>query len=94
MILVLVTYTAGPDEIGRVRAAHIDWLKQGVTDGRLHAAGRQVPPAGGMLLARGELADIEAWCATDPFATEGVATHKCVEILMGVTAPGLEALGQ
>ena len=43
MILVLLTYKVDIAEIDALRPAHVDWLKQGVADGRLAVAGRKVP---------------------------------------------------
>ncbi|RYG21438.1 MAG: hypothetical protein EON93_25915, partial [Burkholderiales bacterium] len=69
MIIVLLSYT---DDVSPHRPAHVAWLKQALTDGRLITAGRQ-PETGGVLIANGERAEVEAWAATDPFLTSGVA---------------------
>ena len=94
MIVATVTYRAAPAEIDAARPAHMEWLKQGMADGRLLAAGRQVPMVGGVLLARGGIDEIKAWCATDPYVTAGLAEYGFVEFTPGMFAPGLEQLGQ
>jgi len=94
MIIATVTYRAPASEIDAVRPAHLDWLKAGIAEGRLLAAGRQVPMVGGVLLARGTIDAIRDWCATDPYVTAGLADYGFVEFTPGMFAPGLESLGQ
>ena len=88
MIIVLLSYTG---DVAPHRAEHVAWLKTALAEGRLITAGRQ-PETGGVLIVRGERADVEAWAATDPFVTEGVATASFVEFTPSMAAPGLEAL--
>lgn len=94
MILVLLTYKVDISEIDALRPAHVDWLKQGVADGRLLVAGRKVPVTGGFFMARGALDEVQAWAATDPFATAGAAAYDFIEVAPSILAPGLESLGQ
>jgi uncharacterized protein YciI len=94
MIAVILSYKVGLAEIDRLRPAHIDWLKQGLADGRLLMAGRQVPVTGGMFLARGTLDEVKDWAAGDPFATAGAADYRFIEVVPSLLAPGLDALGQ
>ena len=94
MIAVLLSYRVPIETIDALRPAHVEWLKQGLADGRLLLAGRKVPVTGGMLLVRGTLDEAKAWCATDPFATEGAADYEFIEVAPSILAPGLEALGQ
>ena len=88
MIIVLLTYVG---DVEPHRAAHVAWLKQALADGRLVTAGRQ-PVTGGVLVAHGPRAEVEAWAATDPFLTAGVATASFVEFTPSLAASGLEAL--
>lgn len=92
MIVVLLHYVVDLSEIDALRPAHIDWLKQGLADGILLAAGRKVPVTGGMFLARGTLEAVQAWATTDPFAVAGAAEYSFTEIAPSIVAPGLEAL--
>ncbi|WP_447726523.1 YciI family protein [Sphingomonas koreensis] len=94
MIAVLLNYKVPIETIDALRPAHVDWLKQGLADGRLLLAGRKVPVTGGMLLVRGTLDEAKVWAATDPFATEGAAAYEFIEVAPSILAPGLEALGQ
>ncbi|MDT8760093.1 YciI family protein [Sphingomonas psychrotolerans] len=94
MIVVLLSYKVELAEIDRLRPAHVEWLKQGLADGKLLVAGRKVPVTGGMFLARGDLEAVKAWAATDPFALEGAADYSFVEIAPSIIAPGLEALAE
>ncbi|PVX29796.1 YciI family protein [Sphingomonas pokkalii] len=94
MILVLLTYKVDIAQIDALRPAHVDWLKQGVADGRLLVAGRKLPVTGGFFMARGTLEEVQTWAAGDPFATAGAAEYDFVEVAPSILAPGLEALGQ
>jgi uncharacterized protein YciI len=94
MIAVLLSYKVPVETIDALRPAHVEWLKQGLANGRLLLAGRKVPVTGGMLLVRGTLDEAKAWAAADPFATEGAADYEFIEVAPSIFAPGLEALGQ
>ena len=94
MIAVLLDYKVPIEDIDRHRAAHLDWLRQGVADGRLLLAGRQVPVTGGMFLAQGTKEEVSAWAATDPFAVHDLADYRFIEVAPSVVAPGLEALAR
>ena len=47
-----------------------------------------------VFMARGSLEEVQAWAATDPFATAGAAEYAFIEVAPSILAPGLEALGQ
>lgn len=94
MIVVLLTYKVDIAEIDRLRPAHLAWIKAACDAGTLLVSGRKVPVTGGMLMVRGTVEDARAWCATDPFAIEGVADYEFIEIAPSMVAPGLESLAQ
>lgn len=94
MIVVSLSYKVEPSVIDAHRPAHIEWLKQGLADGKLLAAGRKVPLTGGMLIVRGTIDEARAWCASDPFALEGLADYDFTEVAPSLLAPGLESLSQ
>lgn len=94
MFVLILDYRHGPDAVEPYLPAHIDWLKDGYARGLLLASGRQVPRTGGVILARGERAEIEAFAARDPFALHGVADYRIVEFAPSMAAPGLEQLAQ
>ena len=88
MIIVLLRYTG---DVAPHRKAHIAWLRVALAEGRLVTAGRQ-PETGGVLIARGERAEVEAWAAQDPYLLAGVAVNELVEFTPSMAAPGLESL--
>jgi len=71
---------------------HMDWVNAGYDSGMFLASGRKVPRTGGMILAQGDRAEIEAYVAADPFAAEGVAVYEVTEVAVTRTAPGLDGL--
>lgn len=71
---------------------HLAWVKQGYDIGMFLASGRKVPRTGGLILARGERADIEAFVAADPFSVHGVADYEITEVALTRTADGLDIL--
>ncbi|RYY25756.1 MAG: GTP cyclohydrolase [Sphingomonadales bacterium] len=88
MIIVLLSYVG---DVTPHRAAHVAWLKESLASGRLVTAGRQ-PESGGVLIANGDRAEVEAWAAQDPYQSEGVVTATYVEFTPSFVAPGLESL--
>lgn len=94
MFVLILDYRHGADAVEPHLPAHIDWLKDGYARGLLLASGRQVPRTGGVILARGARAEVEAFAARDPFARHGVADYRIVEFAPSMTAPGLEQLAQ
>lgn len=68
------------------------WVKQGYDSGMFLASGRKVPRTGGVILAKGERTDIEAFVAGDPFAVHGVADYEITEVAITTALPQLELL--
>ncbi|QEL57605.1 YciI family protein [Chromobacterium paludis] len=92
MFVVSLTYTAPLSDVDALLPAHVQWLKQAYADGLFVASGRKVPRDGGVILARGERAALEARLAQDPFAQGGVARYDIIEFVPSMAAPGLESL--
>jgi uncharacterized protein YciI len=92
MILIELSYVVPAETITAHRAAHLDWLAAAKAEGRLLVSGRKQPVTGGILIVSGTLAEAEAWAKTDPFAIEGLAEYRFLDIAVSMTAPGLEAL--
>lgn len=92
MLVLTLTYKVDIIEVDRHRPAHVEWLKAAIAEGWMLAAGRQVPPVGGVLLAKGERGEIERLAATDPFVVEGVADVAVTEVAVSLVSPGLELL--
>lgn len=93
MFIVSLRYTADLEAVDRLLPDHVAWLKDALARGTLLLAGRKVPRSGGILLTRGDdLASVEAWAATDPFVTGGVADYEIIEFTASITAPGFEEM--
>lgn len=90
--VVTLTYVAPIADVDAQMAAHVAWLEAGVDEGILLLAGRQVPRTGGVILCRGHRAEVEAFAATDPFVTSGVATAKVTEMAASFAAGPLAPL--
>ena len=92
MFILSLTYTAELSEVDRYIEPHMDWVKDGYDRGIFLASGRKTPRTGGVILARGNKAEIEAIVAADPFTIHGVADYEITEVAVTRTAPGLEGL--
>lgn len=92
MLILSLTYIAPLDKADERMDAHMAWVKQGYDDGHFIASGRKVPRTGGVILAKGERAAMEAFCAADPFAVHGIATYDIMEAAFTTVAPGAEIL--
>lgn len=90
--VVTLTYVAPIAEVDAQMTAHVAWLETGLAKGVLLLAGRQVPRTGGVLLCRGHRAEVEAFAATDPFVTSGVATASVTEMAASFAADALAPL--
>lgn len=79
MFVIVVEYTADLSAVEPVMPAHMAWVDEHYRAGLFLASGRRVPRTGGVVLAQGELAAVEAAVASDPFTTEGVARSTIIE---------------
>ncbi|WP_332686525.1 YciI family protein [Devosia sp.] len=92
MLILLLTYIAPLDQVDQHVEAHMVWVKQGYERGWFLASGRKDPRTGGVILARGDRSEIEAYIATDPFMISGVTRYDVTEVVLSRAAPGLEGL--
>lgn len=92
MFIVSLHYIVDLPTVDSHMDAHVAWLKAGLADGWLLVAGRKVQSDGGILIAQGEKADIEAKVATDPFVLNGVADITLTQFNPSFVADGLEFL--
>lgn len=92
MLILSLTYKKSNEEADRYMEPHMAWVKEGYESGMFLASGRKVPRTGGVVLAVGERAAIEAYVAADPFTIEGVAAYEVIEVAVTRTAEGLEGL--
>lgn len=92
MFILSLTYVKPTEEADRLMAPHMDWVNAGYDSGLFLASGRKNPRTGGVILAKGERTEVEAYVATDPFTMEGVAVYEVTEVAVTRTAPSLEGL--
>ena len=90
--VITLTYVAPIEQVDAQMTAHVAWLEAGFDAGLLLIAGRQVPRVGGVILCRGHRAEVEAFAATDPFVSSGVATATVIEIAASFAADALAPL--
>lgn len=80
MFVIELTYTAPLAEIDASMAAHVAFLKKYYAAGNFLVSGRQIPRAGGIILAVGEdRQQIEAIIREDPFVMRGLADFRIIE---------------
>ena len=92
MFIVTLTYLKPVEEIDALMHDHVEWLKKGYAEGLFIASGRRVPRTGGVILAIGERAGIEAYVAADPFTIHGIAEYEITELAVTTVVEGLEIL--
>jgi uncharacterized protein YciI len=92
MFILSLTYLVPLDQVDLHVAPHMDWVAKGYDSGTFLASGRKEPRTGGVILAHGDRAALEALVATDPFVTSGVAEYEITQLVLSRTAPGLEGL--
>jgi uncharacterized protein YciI len=92
MFILSLTYVKSNEEADKHMETHMAWVGQGYARGWFLASGRKVPRTGGVILALGERADIEAYVAVDPFTVHGIAEYEIAEIALTKVVEGLEAL--
>ena len=90
--VITLSYVAPIEQVDARMPAHVAWLEAGFAEGLLLLAGRQVPRTGGIVLCRGHRAEVEAFAATDPFVTSGVATASVTEMAASFAADALAPL--
>ncbi|HEY8966324.1 MAG TPA: YciI family protein [Candidatus Methylacidiphilales bacterium] len=78
--IVELTYSGSPEAIAAGRPAHRAYLQEAFAKGMFLFSGPQVGAQGGIFVARAAtLEELQAFCAGDPFATGGIATHRYIE---------------
>jgi uncharacterized protein YciI len=92
MFVILLRYVAPMELVERHLEAHRDWLRRGYAAGLFVASGPKAPRVGGVILARGLRAEVEALVAADPFATAGIAMHEVIAFTPTMVADGFEGL--
>ncbi|MQY08933.1 hypothetical protein ACRB68_70440 [Actinomadura sp. RB68] len=75
----MLTYQAPLDTIDELKDEHYANPKGLFAQGMVQMAGRLEPRTGGLIIAEGDRADVEAAVASDPFVTSGAATVQITE---------------
>ncbi len=92
MFILSLTYLKSNEDADTVMEPHMAWVAEGYDKGWFLASGRKVPRTGGVILAKGERSEIEAYAAVDPFTVHGIARYEITEIALTKTVDGLELL--
>lgn len=92
MLILSLTYVKPNEEADKHMEPHMVWVKEGYAKGWFLASGRKVPRTGGVVLAIGDRAQIEAYVAADPFTIHGVAEYDITEVALTTVTEGLVAL--
>jgi uncharacterized protein YciI len=80
MLILSLTYIVPVEQADAHMQAHMAWVKNGYAKGWFVASGRKIPRTGGVVLARGDRTELEAYCATDPFTLHGIAVYDITEV--------------
>jgi uncharacterized protein YciI len=96
MFILALTYVKPNEEADKHMEPHMEphmaWVRKGYAKGWFLASGRKVPRTGGVVLAIGQRAEIEAYVAEDPFTVHGIAEYEITEVAITTTAAGLDIL--
>lgn len=92
MIILSLTYKADLAEADKHMQPHLDWVSQGYDRGWFLASGRKVPRTGGVIFAKGDRAEIEAFVALDPFVIHAIADYELTEVALSTVTDGVAAL--
>ena len=85
-----INYDKPIEVIDQTRPAHLAWLADEVTAGRILLAGRQESGAGGVLIT-GDISaeDAQDIIDRDPYTLAGVVSYERLSFNAGIRAPGL-----
>ena len=88
--VLTTTYLKPVDVVDQTRPAHVAWLHEEVTAGRILLAGR-VESATGAVLITGDISDeaVEDLIARDPYTLAGLVRCERVSFNGSIRAPGL-----
>ncbi len=86
MFVIELIYKAPLDQIDAAMKAHMAWLNAHYAAGTFLASGRKIPRDGGIILAVGERAAIEAIAKEDPFVARGLAETRIIEFRISQVA--------
>lgn len=77
--VVVLTYIKPLEEVDSQIPEHVEWLKQGYSDGVFLASGRRIPRNGGVILAKCEnIESLKARLSQDPFQKLNIAKAEII----------------
>lgn len=80
--IIDLEYIAPIEEIEKHLDTHMDYIHDGRDKGMFISWGPKVPRTGGMIIAQADdIAEIEAFCKTDPFIVHGVSKMTITEFI-------------
>jgi uncharacterized protein YciI len=79
MFVIELIYKAELAHIDQHMKDHVAFLRKYYAAGNFLVSGRKIPRDGGVILAVGERAAIEAIMREDPFIARGLADHRIIE---------------
>ena len=81
MLIAISNYTKPLEEVDSHRADHIEYVKKLILASKLHAAGRQTPAIGAVIIANHHISrdELLGLLAEDPYCKAGVAEYKIIE---------------
>lgn len=86
LCVISLTYGEDMDAIDAAMSDHVDWLRAAYAEGRLIASGRKQPRTGGIVIAVGSRAEVEAMVSLDPFVSRGLATAEITPFTASMVA--------
>ncbi|MCF6689264.1 YciI family protein [Raoultella terrigena] len=89
--VVVLTYIKPLEEVDSHISEHVEWLKQGYSDGVFLASGRRIPRNGGVILAKSDsIESLKARLSQDPFQKLKIANADIIPFDSSMSAPLLE----
>ena len=91
MFIIELTYTAPLADIDAHMADHVAFLNRYYSAGNFLVSGRQIPRAGGIILAVAHSReDVDAIARQDPFVERGLAEYRVIEFRVSQRASDIE----
>jgi uncharacterized protein YciI len=91
VFIIELTYTAPLAEIDAQMGDHVAFLNRYYTSGRFVVSGRQIPRAGGIIVAvANSREEVDAIAREDPFVARGLADFRIIEFRASQRAPDIE----
>lgn len=91
--VVVLTYIKPLEEVDSKIPEHVEWLKQGYSDGVFLASGRRIPRNGGVILAKCDSIEaLEVRLSHDPFQKMKIARAEIIPFEATMKAHLLESI--